>query len=161
MKPVDIVLFINADGAESIIQSLQLLEAVVNGADLVVGSRILGNSESGAMYPHQRLGNWLAVTLVNSLWQQKLTDLGPFRAIRWNALQALNMQDRDFGWTVEMQIQSIRQGFVIVEIPINTCCSISRSKVSGTLSGTIGAAKKMIGIILSFAYQDFVAKLKS
>ena len=97
MKPVDIVLFINADGAESIIQSIRLLDAIVNGADLVVGSRVLGKNELGATYPHQRFGNWLIVTLINRLWQQNLTDLGPFRAIRWKVLLALNMQDRDFG----------------------------------------------------------------
>ena len=161
MKPVDIVLFINADGAEIIKQSVQLLDEIIAGADLVIGSRTLGQNESGAMYLHQRIGTKLVVSLINFIWRQKLTDLGPFRAIRWEVLETLNLQDKDFGWTVEMQIQAFRKKFVTVEIAINTRRSISHSKVSGTLSGTINTAKKMFSTIFYFAYQDACLKLKN
>ena len=160
MKPVDIVLFINADGAEIIEQSTQLLDEIVAGADLVIGSRMLGQNEAGAMYLHQRIGTWLVVTLINCIWRQKLTDLGPFRAIRLDALKTLNLQDKNFGWTVEMQVQAIRKKFIYVEIAINTRRSISHSKVSGTMLGTINTAKKMFSTIFYFAYQDGVVKLK-
>lgn len=161
MNPVDIVLFINADGAEIIEQSIQLLNEIIAGADLVVGSRVLGKNESGATYLHQRLGTWLVITLINFIWRQKITDLGPFRAIRWDILKKLDLQDKNFGWTVEMQVQSIRKKFTYTEIAINTRRSISHSKVSGTVIGTIKAAKKMFSTVFYFAYQDALIKLKN
>ncbi len=161
MKPVDIVLFINADGAEIIEQSVQLLDEVIAGADLVIGSRILGENDAGAMYLHQYIGTRVVVSLINFIWRQKLTDLGPFRAIRSDVLKVLDLKDQDFGWTVEMQVQAIRKKFISIEVAINTRRSISHSKVSGTLFGTINVANKMFSTIFFFAYQDAKIKFKN
>lgn len=116
-----------------------------DGQDLVIGSRRLGGLEPGAMTFPQRLGNWLAPLLIRWIWGYRFTDLGPFRAIRWDKLQALGMRDRDFGWTVEMQVRAAKQGLACTEVPLRYRRRAGGiSKVSGTLKGAVLAGWKII-----------------
>ena len=109
--PPDVVLFLDADGSDDPAEAVAVLAPILDGAaDLVVGSRVLGEREPGALTPHARFGNWLATRLLAGLYGARYTDLGPFRAIRYPALLRLGMKDRDFGWTVEMQIRALQLG---------------------------------------------------
>jgi hypothetical protein len=113
-------------------------------ADLVVGSRVLGEREPGALAPHARFGNWLATRLLSALYGVRYTDLGPFRAIRYDGLLALGMRDRDFGWTVEMQVKAARHGLRHAEVPVRYRRRMGRSKISGTVSGSVLAGAKIL-----------------
>jgi hypothetical protein len=121
-----------------------------NQMDMVIGSRALGEREKGSMMPQQVFGNWLATTLLKWFYKVKYTDLGPFRAISWNALEALNMQDTNFGWTVEMQLKAAKQKLSITEIPVSYRKRIGVSKIAGTLKGTILAGYKIIYTIFKY-----------
>ncbi len=149
--PADIeaVAFMDGDGSDDPREAGRLLRPILEGsADLVLGSRVLGEARAGAMPAHQRFGNWLATSLLGMTLGHRYTDLGPFRAIRTESLQRLRMSDRDFGWTVEMQIAALREGLRIVEVPVSRGARIGgRSKVSGTLQGSLGAACKILGAI--------------
>ena len=112
--------------------------------DFVLGSRLLGKREPGAMPPQSVYGNRLACFLMRWLFRARYTDLGPFRAIDYRALQRLNMVDRDFGWTVEMQIKASRLGLRTLEIPVPYRCRVGTSKISGTVKGTILAGTKIL-----------------
>src|SRR5690606_15240727 len=105
----------------------------------VIGSRSLGNREKGAMMPQQVFGNWLATTLMKWIYKAEFTDLGPFRAITWNALQEIEMKDRDYGWTVEMQVKALKKGITYQEIPVKYRKRIGVSKITGTIKGTVMA----------------------
>ena len=124
----------------------ELVEPISRGeADLVVGSRALGMSEPGSLSPVQVLGNRLATTLLRWLYGGRFTDLGPFRAIRWQALEDLGMRDRDYGWTVEMQARALRAGLRCNEVPVRyRRRTLGRSKVSGTVRGIVGAGWKIL-----------------
>jgi hypothetical protein len=113
----------------------------------VIGSRALGGAEPGALAPAQRFGNWLATRLLRVLYGVRTSDLGPFRAVLWDALVALDMRDRDFGWTVEMQVKAARHGLRYEEVPVRCRKRIGRSKISGTVSGTVRAGAKILGLI--------------
>ncbi|MBK9335822.1 MAG: glycosyltransferase family 2 protein [Lewinellaceae bacterium] len=116
--------------------------------DLVIGSRLLGNSEPGAMTPPQRFGNWLAPFLIRLLFGYRFTDLGPFRAIRWESLLALDMRDPNYGWTVEMQIKAAQHGLRCAEVPVQyRKRAAGKSKVSGTVKGVILAGWKIMSLI--------------
>lgn len=143
----DIIVFIDGDNAFYAHQCRALIDAVVNGADLAIGSRRLGRTEKGALSIPQRFGNWLASFLIRQIWNVPITDLGPYRAIRTRVLQRLAMQDRTFGWTVEMQVKAIQANMNIVECPVDTKKRIGKSKISGTLRGTVGAARGILGMI--------------
>lgn len=146
--PPDIVLFLDADGSDDPSEAAAVLAPIVDGrADLVVGSRVLGRSDPGALTPHARFGNGLATRLLALLYGARYTDLGPFRAIRYEALMALHMRDRDFGWTVEMQIKAARQGLRHVEVPVRYRRRIGRSKISGTLGGSVRAGVKILATV--------------
>jgi hypothetical protein len=126
----------------------QLLEPIVLGrAAFTLGSRVLGQREAGALTPQQVFGNWLACTLIRIFWGARFTDLGPFRAIRRDALEQLAMADLNFGWTVEMQIKAARSRLPTVEIPVDYRRRIGVSKVSGTVSGTLKAGFKILWVI--------------
>src|SRR5690606_27528798 len=116
-------------------------------ADLVIGSRVRGERERGALLPQARFGNWLATRLIRLFWGQRYTDLGPFRAIRREALERIDMQDRDFGWTVEMQVRAIQEGLRIEEVPVSYRRRIGKSKITGTIRGTIRAGIKILWTI--------------
>jgi len=147
--PPDIVAFLDADGSDDPAELPALLAPLLEGrADLVIGSRVRGARERGALTPVQELGNALAVVLLRLLFGVRWTDLGPFRAIRWPALETLGMRDRDYGWTVEMQARAARAGLRGVELPAAYRRRIGRSKVSGTLRGALGAGWKILFTIL-------------
>jgi glycosyltransferase involved in cell wall biosynthesis len=120
-------------------------------ADLVLGSRALGNRERGAMPPQAVFGNWLACNLIRWIWGHRFSDLGPFRVIRLDRLNQLNLKDKTFGWTVEMQIKAVRNRIRILEMPIPYRCRIGASKISGTLSGTMRAGYKILATIAKYA----------
>jgi glycosyltransferase involved in cell wall biosynthesis len=144
----DIVVFLDGDYSDHPEELPQLVKPIIEeGYDLVIGSRALGQLESGAMMPQQIFGNWLATTLIKVFYKYEFTDLGPFRAIKWEALLALDMQDPDFGWTVEMQVKAAKQGLKCTEIPVTYRRRVGVSKVSGTIRGTILAGYKILWTI--------------
>jgi glycosyltransferase involved in cell wall biosynthesis len=118
--------------------------------DMVLGSRVLGSREKGALTPQQVFGNWLATTLVRWIYGIRYSDLGPFRAIRYTALLLLNMQDKNYGWTMEMQIKAAKMGLKIQEIPVRYRHRIGVSKVSGTLKGAIMAGYKILWTVAKY-----------
>lgn len=143
--PPDVVVFLDADHSDDASQIPELIAPILTtDAQLVIGSRMLGASEAGALTPVQRFGNRLATGLLGLLYGLPATDLGPFRAVRWVALEALAMRDRDFGWTVEMQARAARAGLATVEVPVRYRRRIGRSKISGTLAGALGAGWKIL-----------------
>lgn len=150
----DVVLFVDGDDSCFIQQAESLLEGIYQGADLTIGSRVLGKMESGALSPPQKFGNQLSVLLIALLWKVKISDLGPFRAIRKKALDKINMQDESFGWTVEMQIKAIQYGLDMREYPVDSKVRIGQSKISGTLKGVIGAGKGILGTIAKMRLQQ-------
>jgi glycosyltransferase involved in cell wall biosynthesis len=146
--PPDVVLFLDADGSDDPPEAVRVLDPILGGrADFVIGSRTLGTRERGAMTPQARFGNWLASGLLRTLYGVRATDLGPFRAIAYGPLLALEMRDRDFGWTVEMQVKAARAGLRSEEVPVRYRRRIGRSKISGTVSGTVRAGIKILGTI--------------
>jgi len=146
--PPDVVLFLDADLSDDPAEAGEVLRPILNGsADLVVGSRTLGKREPGALAPHARFGNWLATRLLRVLYGARYTDLGPFRAIRYEALRALGMADRNYGWTIEMQVKAARAGLRHAEVPVRYRRRMGRSKISGTLKGSAMAAVKILGTI--------------
>lgn len=143
-KP-DIIVFLDGDHSDYPEQLPKVVKPILeNEADMVIGSRALGKSESGSLTPQQVFGNWLATVLLRLFYGVKFTDLGPFRAIRYESLLQLNMIDRNYGWTVEMQIKAAKQKLRSVEVPVDYRVRIGESKVSGTVKGTIGAGYKII-----------------
>jgi hypothetical protein len=137
--------FLDADHSDDPADLPRVLAPILEGrADLVIGSRVLGEREKGALLPQAIFGNWLATRLIDWFWGVRFTDLGPFRAIRADALRRLDMQDRDFGWTVEMQIKAARRGLRCAEVPVRYRRRIGRSKITGTISGTFRAAHKIL-----------------
>ena len=149
LRPADVVLFVDGDQSCEPRQALELLRAAADGADLVIGSRVLGRMEPGALSPPQIAGNRVASLLIRMLWGRTVTDLGPFRAIRADALRRLDMRDTAYGWTVEMQIKAIQMGMRIVETPVDSRRRrFGRSKVGGTVKGVVGASVGILGTIL-------------
>lgn len=143
-----VVAFLDADYSDHPELLPSLVEPILSGdADLVLGSRVLGEREPGAMPPQAVFGNRLACILMRLLFQAAYTDLGPFRAIDYSALKRLGMRDRGFGWTVEMQIKAARQGLRVVELPVPYRRRIGKSKISGTLLGTIRAGYTILYLI--------------
>ena len=146
--PPAIVAFLDADGADVPGELPRLLDPLRAGrADLVIGSRVLGETEPGALTPVQHFGNRLAAFLLAARWGAKVTDLGPFRAIGWAALERLAMTDPDYGWTVEMQARAYRLGLAVVEVPVSSRRRVGRSKISGTLRGATLAGTKILWTI--------------
>ncbi len=149
----DLVVFMDGDGSDVPPEMPLLVDPLIQDrADLVIGSRVLGARESGALTPQARFGNWLACRLIQLFWDQSYTDLGPFRAIRRQSLLALDMQDPDYGWTVEMQVKAVRHGLRIMEAPVSYRRRLGQSKISGTLRGVMGAGTKILYIIFREAF---------
>lgn len=149
---IDIVVFMDADGSDDASEMPALLEPIMrNEADLVIGSRPLGDIEPGALTPQQRVGNWLATFLIRILFRHRYTDLGPFRAIRSTTLDEIGMRDRRYGWTVEMQIRALQIGARVVEVPVTYRRRIGKSKISGTLSGVLKAGFWILYTIAKYA----------
>lgn len=154
-SPPDIVVFANGDASEDLSQMESLVEPLTSGFDMVTGSRTKGRAEPGSLSFPQRMGNRLAVFLIDLIWGRSFTDLGPFRAIKWDILKRLSMSDKDFGWIVEMQIKAVRLGLKIKEVPVDyRRRTAGESKISGTLKGTFLAGKKILGTILLGSIKD-------
>jgi glycosyltransferase involved in cell wall biosynthesis len=148
LQAADIVVFLDGDYSDYPQEMAAIVDPIAAGtADLVIGSRVTGRSEPGALTPQQRFGNWLACRLLQRLWGVAYTDLGPFRAIKRDALERLGMSDRSYGWTVEMQIKAAKAGFVCLEVPVSYRARIGASKVSGTLRGSLMAGITILGLI--------------
>jgi glycosyltransferase involved in cell wall biosynthesis len=151
IKP-DIIVFLDGDYSDYPEDLIQLTEPIINeNIDFVIGARVPEFRESGAMTPQQIFGNWLATFLMKLFFNAKFTDLGPFRAIKYSALLDLKMEDKTYGWTVEMQLKALKQKLSYVEIPVRYKNRIGVSKVSGTLKGTIMAGVKIIGWIMKYS----------
>jgi glycosyltransferase involved in cell wall biosynthesis len=144
----DIVVFLDGDRSDHAEDMADLVDPIARkDADFVLGSRVLGARERGSLTLQQQLGNWLATRLIQLMWRTGYTDLGPFRAIRRESLQRLGMADRNYGWTVEMQIRAAEAGLRMREVPARYRCRIGVSKVSGTIRGVIGAGSKILWVI--------------
>ena len=131
-----------------------LLDAIEKGADLAIGSRALGKREPGALLPQARFGNLLACFLIRLLYGHRYTDLGPFRAIRWDALRRIGMRDTDFGWTCEMQVKALRHGLKVAEVPVSYRRRVGVSKITGTLSGTLRAGWKILWTLVRYSFRS-------
>lgn len=154
LEPCDVVVFVDGDYSDFPAQMDRLVDPIsLEQADMVIGSRPLGRCERGALTPQQRFGNALACFLINLFWGFKYTDLGPFRAIRADALRQINMRDTAFGWTVEMQLRAIQENLRIQEVPVDYRARIGHSKISGTLRGTVLAGHAILGTIFKTAWR--------
>jgi hypothetical protein len=150
-SPPDILVFLDGDYSDYPEQMIRLIQSITeDGLDMVKGSRTKGNRENGALLPQQVYGNWLATTLLRWFYGAKFSDLGPFRAIRFKELLALDMQDTNYGWTVEMQIKAVKKGLHCGEVPVDYRKRIGQSKIAGTVKGTILAGYKIIRILFKY-----------
>ena len=147
----DIVVFIDADYSDYPEQMNQLVQPILDDqADMVIGSRALGKRDRGSMTFPQVFGNWLATSMMKLFYGASFTDLGPFRAIRYSSLLELGMQDKTYGWTVEMQIKAIKKKLRYLEVPVDYRNRIGFSKISGTIKGTLMAGYKIIFTIFKY-----------
>jgi glycosyltransferase involved in cell wall biosynthesis len=152
-QDIDIVVFLDADYSDYPQDLHTVVKPIANGkADMVIGSRMSGTREKGALLPQAVFGNKLATFLIRLFWGFKYTDLGPFRAIKYKDLLALNMMDKNFGWTVEMQIKALKKGLRIAEVPVRYRKRIGKSKITGTFSGTVRAGIKIIYTIFKYGF---------
>ena len=150
----DIIVFMDGDHSDFGEDMHTLVDPIIAGThDFVLASRAIGEREPGSLTPQQQVGNWLATTLIRKIWRAEFTDLGPYRAISLPALRRLQMADRNFGWTVEMQIKAAEHGLRFVEVPARYRRRIGVSKVSGTLKGSILAGVKILRIIARHAWR--------
>ena len=141
----EVVVFVDADYSDHPEELPELVAPILAGdADLVIGSRILGRHERGALLPQARAGNLVACLLIRLFYGQRFTDLGPFRAVRWEALERLRMSDPDFGWTAEMQVKAVRRGLRCAEVPVSYRHRVGVSKITGTVAGTFRAGYKIL-----------------
>ena len=146
--PPDVVVFLDGDGSDDPSELDALLAPLQAGAQLVIGSRTRGESERGSLTPPQRVGNALACRWIHWVYGERFSDLGPFRAIRWETLRALELRDRNWGWTVEMQLAAARQGLSCAEVPVRYRNRRGgRSKVSGTIRGSVSAGAKILWLL--------------
>jgi len=153
-KKSTIVVFLDGDYSDYPEQLTELVAPIINdNIDLVIGSRVKELRETGSMTPQQVFGNWLATFLMNIFFGAKFTDLGPFRAIKYQKLLQLKMEDKTYGWTVEMQLKAIKQHFSYTEVPMKYRNRIGISKVSGTLKGSILAGVKILGWIFKYSFK--------
>lgn len=147
----DVVVFLDGDHSDFPEEIEKLLEPIKsNQADMVIGSRAGGIRESGSMTPQQIFGNWLATRLLRILYDASFTDLGPFRAIRFAKLLELDMQDKTYGWTVEMQLKACKQKLRYTEVSVRYRKRIGQSKISGTIKGTVLAGYKILATIFKY-----------
>ncbi|RJX35016.1 MAG: glycosyltransferase [Desulfarculus sp.] len=152
LGPAQVVVFLDGDYSDFPRQMQRLVDPILAGrAELVIGSRVQGRREPGALAPQARWGNWLACLLLRLFWGARFTDLGPFRAVRREALARLGMSDRGYGWTVEMQLKAARLGLACLEVPVDYRRRIGLSHVSGTLRGVLGAGAKILYTIFKYA----------
>ena len=150
--PPEVVCFLDADHSDFPEDMPEVLAPIVEGrADVVIGSRMLRADARRALLPQARFGNRLAVGLIRGIWGMRFTDLGPFRAVTWEALERVGMEDRDFGWTVELQVKAAIHGLRCVEVPVRYRERIGHSKITGTLKGSVNAGVKILWTIARYA----------
>jgi glycosyltransferase involved in cell wall biosynthesis len=155
-NPPELVVFLDGDYSDHPEELDQLVAPLQkDDVDFVLGARVKSLREKGSLTPQQHFGNWLACLLMRWLYNSRFTDLGPFRAIRWETLQSLEMQDKTFGWTVEMQLKVLRRKIPYIELPVSYRKRIGISKVSGTVKGTFMAGYKILGWIGSFYFSGW------
>ncbi|GAA4833612.1 glycosyltransferase family 2 protein [Algivirga pacifica] len=148
----DIIVFMDGDYSDYPEELPKVIAPIIeNGVDMVIGSRALGQREAGSMTIPQIFGNWLATTLLRWFYGVRFSDLGPFRAIRYEKLLAMNMIDKTYGWTVEMQVKAAKLGMKSTEVPVTYRQRIGYSKVSGTVKGTIMAGYKILWTIFKYS----------
>tara|TARA_R110002126_G_C10490437_1_gene503702 strand:- start:10268 stop:10963 length:696 start_codon:yes stop_codon:yes gene_type:complete len=153
-KKPDIIVFLDGDYSDYPEQLTEIVAPIINqNIDFVVGARVQELREVGSMTPQQVFGNWLATFLMKLFFGAKFSDLGPFRAIKYNKLLALQMEDKTYGWTVEMQLKVLKQKMSYLEIPVKYRNRIGVSKVSGTVKGTIFAGIKILGWIFKYSFK--------
>ena len=153
IKP-DIIVFLDGDYSDYPEQLTEIIAPIINqNLDFVVGARVKELRENGAMTPQQVFGNWLATFLMKLFFGARFSDLGPFRAIKYDKLLALHMEDKTYGWTVEMQLKVLKQKMTYKEIPVKYRNRIGVSKVSGTVKGTIFAGVKILGWIFKYSFK--------
>ncbi|GAA3519577.1 glycosyltransferase family 2 protein [Aquimarina addita] len=149
----DIIVFIDGDYSDYPAELTEIVAPIINNnVDLVIGARDKKLRESGSMTIPQIFGNWLATSLMRLFFNATFTDLGPFRAIKYDKLIALDMQDKTYGWTVEMQLKAIKRGMTYTEIPVHYKKRIGVSKVSGTIKGAIFAGVKILSWIFKYSF---------
>ena len=152
-KP-DIIVFLDGDYSDYPEQLTEIVAPIINDdIDFVIGARVKRLREQGSMTGPQIFGNWLATFLMKLFFDAKFTDLGPFRAIKYNKLLDLKMEDKTYGWTVEMQLKALKQKFSYVEIPMKYRNRIGVSKVSGTIKGSVMAGVKILGWIFKYSFK--------
>lgn len=153
IKP-DIIVFLDGDYSDYPKELTKIIQPILkDDIDFVIGARVKRLREDGSMTPQQIFGNWLATFLMKLMFNAKFTDLGPFRAIKYNKLLTLNMEDKTYGWTVEMQLKAIKQKLSYIEVPVNYRNRIGISKVSGTVKGSIFAGIKILGWIFKYSFK--------
>lgn len=151
--PPEIVVFIDGDYSDHPEELPRVVAPILeNRADVVIGSRILGRREPGALLPQARAGNLVACTLIRWLYRHRYTDLGPFRAVRWSSFEQLGMRDPDFGWTAELQVKALRHGLRVTEVPVSYRKRIGVSKITGTIRGTILAGYKILWTVFRYSW---------
>lgn len=152
-KP-DIIVFLDGDYSDYPEQLTEIINPIIkNNIDFVLGSRVKELRENGSMTPQQIFGNWLATFLMKLFFNAKFTDLGPFRAIKYDKLLSLNMEDKTYGWTVEMQLKILKTKMTYIEVPVKYRNRIGVSKVSGTIKGTIFAGVKILTWIFKYTFK--------
>lgn len=153
--PPEIVVFLDADFSDHPEEMPRLLAPLLAGeAELVIGSRVLGRREKGALLPQARAGNLVACSLIRLFYGHRYSDLGPFRAITWQALEKLEMRDPNFGWTAEMQVKALRQRLRVAEVPVSYRKRIGVSKITGTVAGSFKAGYKILLTVFRYAWGD-------
>nr|WP_321232161.1 glycosyltransferase family 2 protein [uncultured Psychroserpens sp.] len=150
----DIIVFLDGDYSDYPEELTKIVTPILNdNIDFVIGARVKRLREKGSMTGPQIFGNWLATSLMTILFKAKFSDLGPFRAIKYDKLLQLNMEDKTYGWTVEMQLKALRQKLNYTEVPVNYRNRIGVSKVSGTVKGAIFAGVKILGWIFKYSFK--------
>ncbi|MEN1680179.1 MAG: glycosyltransferase family 2 protein [Planctomycetota bacterium] len=153
--PPEIVVFLDADHSDDPTQLPELVSPILSGeCDLVLGSRMTGKREPGAMPAQSVWGNRFACLLMRLLLGARYTDLGPFRAARWESLESLGMSDTNYGWTVEMQIKALRAGLRVREVPTPYRRRVGQSKISGTITGSVKAGAKILWLVARYGVFD-------
>ncbi len=150
-EPPEVVVFLDADYSDHPTELERVVRPlVVDEVGMVIGSRTIGQREPGALLPQALFGNKLACVLIEGLYGYRFTDLGPFRAMRWEELERLEMEDENYGWTVEMQVKAAHRGVSAVEVPVSYRKRVGVSKITGTIEGTVKAGYKILWTIFVY-----------
>ena len=150
--PPDVVVFLDGDYSDHPEELPAVVAPILAGeADVVIGSRVLGEHQPGALLPQARAGNLVACLLIRLLYRHRYTDLGPFRAARWDRFEELGMRDPDFGWTAELQVKALRRGLRVREVPVSYRKRVGVSKITGTVRGTLLAGYKILWTVLRYS----------